>query len=177
MRLPVHKKTLADLSSAALNALHAAGQVYSAMRTKATCSSRTLNVKMRSKADYHGLQTLVWELIKHLLYMRNQIPNLYEDLDWQVQVGMYLVQICCLRQQCLRPGPCMQQLQHDEHMRRQAANTALIRTDSSDDGASPRLTVAKQRKGKRRLQTSQKRLCKVQGHSCPHLASAAHYSY
>ena len=132
---------------------------------------------MRTKPDYHGLQTLVWELIKHLLYMRNQIPNLYEDLDWQVQVGMYFVQICCLRQQCLRPGPCMQQLQYDEHMRRQAANTALIRTDSSDDGASPRLIVTKQRKGKRRLQTSQKRLCKVQGHSCPQLASAAHDSY
>lgn len=30
-------------------------------------------------------ENLVCELVKHLLYMRNQIPGLFEDLDWQVQ--------------------------------------------------------------------------------------------
>ena len=57
-----------------------------AMRSKESCSSRTLDVNMRVTVDCSGQQTLVWELIKHLLYMRNQIPGLYEDLEWQVQV-------------------------------------------------------------------------------------------
>ena len=46
---------------------------------------RNLPVQPRSRLTSDTCENLVRELVKHLLYMRNQIPGLFEDLDWQVQ--------------------------------------------------------------------------------------------
>jgi len=46
---------------------------------------RNLSVQPRGRLTSDMCENLVRELVKHLLYMRNQIPGLFEDLDWQVQ--------------------------------------------------------------------------------------------
>lgn len=53
---------------------------------KLQVSVKYIDVKKRTLLTCEGFQMMAWELVKHLLYMRNQIPNLYEDLHWQVQV-------------------------------------------------------------------------------------------
>lgn len=62
----------------------------------------------------------------------------------------------------------LQSLECEEHNKREAATAALLNAQNSVDLCTDE-TPLKQRKGKRRLQTSQKRLCKVQGRSlAPH---------
>ena len=134
------------------------------MRSKTSCSSRAINVKMRVAVDCRGQQTLVWELLKHLLYMRNQTPSLYEDLERQVQVrAKKHSQLICnhyiFQHQLLH----LQSLELEEHNNTQAATAALLNVQNNGDLSTDESPM-KQRKGKRRLQTSQKRLCKVQGH-------------
>ncbi len=58
---------------------------------------RNLPVQPRGRLTSDTCENLVRELVKHLLYMRNQIPGLYEDLDWQVQARSK-------RGSCLLPG-------------------------------------------------------------------------
>lgn len=54
-------------------------------KRKQECVIRNLSVQPRGRLTSDMCENLVRELVKHLLYMRNQIPGLYEDLDWQVQ--------------------------------------------------------------------------------------------
>lgn len=60
------------------------------MKGTQACIIRHLQVQPRSRLTSAACQTLVYELVKHLLYMRNQIPGLFEDLDWQVQARLLL---------------------------------------------------------------------------------------
>lgn len=54
---------------------------------KQSCIMRHIDVKTRGYLSSTQCTTLVRELVKHLLYMRNQIPDLFEDLEWQVQAS------------------------------------------------------------------------------------------
>ena len=54
-------------------------------KSKQECVIRNLPVQPRGHLTSDTCENLVCELVKHLLYMRNQIPGLFEDLDWQVQ--------------------------------------------------------------------------------------------
>ena len=60
------------------------------MKSKETCLTRHLQVQPRSHLAGDTCQSLVRELLKHLLYMRNQIPGLFEALDWQIQASYKL---------------------------------------------------------------------------------------
>ncbi|DBA88901.1 TPA: hypothetical protein ACH3X2_000142 [Trebouxia sp. C0005] len=55
-------------------------------KSKQECVIKNLSVQPRGCLTSDVCQNLVREVVKHLLYMRNQIPGLFEDLDWQVQV-------------------------------------------------------------------------------------------
>lgn len=55
------------------------------VKSKQKCVIRNLPVQPRGRLTSDTCENLVRELVKHLLYMRNQIPGLFEDLDWQVQ--------------------------------------------------------------------------------------------
>lgn len=57
------------------------------MKTKQSCVSTSVEVKIRDQARSEHCVAVVQELIKHLLYMRNQIPGLFEDLEWQIQAS------------------------------------------------------------------------------------------
>ncbi len=54
-------------------------------KSKQECVIRNVQVQPRSRLTSDTCENLVRELVKHLLYMRNQIPGLFEDLVWQVQ--------------------------------------------------------------------------------------------
>lgn len=57
------------------------------MKTKQSCVSRRVEVRTRDKLRSEHFVAVVQELMKHLLYMRNQIPGLFEDLEWQIQAS------------------------------------------------------------------------------------------
>ena len=57
------------------------------MKTRQSCVSRRVEVKARDQLRSEHCVAVVQELIKHLLYMRNQIPGLFEDLEWQIQAS------------------------------------------------------------------------------------------
>lgn len=57
------------------------------MKTTQYCVSRRVEVKTRDQLRSEHCVVIVQELIKHLLYMRNQIPGLFEDLEWQIQAS------------------------------------------------------------------------------------------
>ena len=57
------------------------------MKNKQLCVSRRVEVKTRDSLRSEHCVVVVQELIKHLLYMRNQIPGLFEDLEWQTQAS------------------------------------------------------------------------------------------
>ncbi len=54
---------------------------YAYEKQAGVCDQKPASPATRSFNQRH----VVRELVKHLLYMRNQIPGLFEDLDWQVQ--------------------------------------------------------------------------------------------
>lgn len=57
------------------------------MKSKQSCVSTRVEVKTRDHLRCEHCVGVVQELIKHLLYMRNQIPGLFEDLEWQIQAS------------------------------------------------------------------------------------------
>lgn len=108
------------------------------MKSKETCLTRHLQVQPRSHLAGDTCQSLVRELLKHLLYMRNQIPGLFEALDWQIQ-----------------------EQEHERQVQVEHAQLALphLHADSVSDGPMQPGMLQTPRK-KRRLHTSQKRLIK-----------------
>lgn len=109
------------------------------VKSKQKCVIRNLPVQPRGRLTSDTCENLVRELVKHLLYMRNQIPGLFEDLDWQVQ-----------------------EYEHQREL--QAEHSRLAQLELQADCAQcadlqPGVLKPTQ-KQKRRLQTSQKRILK-----------------
>ena len=57
---------------------------------------------------------VVQELVKHLLYMRNQIPGLFEDLEWQTQASYTSLTCTPIQDLYTRLPVCSVQAQEQE---------------------------------------------------------------
>ncbi|KAL3149701.1 hypothetical protein ABBQ38_013531 [Trebouxia sp. C0009 RCD-2024] len=106
------------------------------MKTTQYCVSRRVEVKTRDQLRSEHCVVIVQELIKHLLYMRNQIPGLFEDLEWQIQAQ-----------------------EQEKDFQVETARLALLE-HTSQQGAALTGGIKQLPRRKRRLQTSQKRLTK-----------------
>lgn len=136
------------------------------MRSKQSCVSRRVEVKTRDQLRSEHCVVLVQELIKHLLYMRNQIPGLYEDLEWQTQASYTrptrsLTQALVLSNLTTQLPLCSVQAQEQERQLQIDKARLELLEHARQPGAALEDGARQLPKKKRRLQTSQKRLTKV----------------